>query len=296
MPPPARERAARGFWQFEKGAKASRGGVWGVFLHSASRSHLEAVCRARNVPFEPVAIWAALERDDILAACVARLLLWTDPKALPAVDDAAGVLGSVRAADVAAWQAASADLGRLPPRGAPRVGDCLVTIFGRLIPAWVPVLLIGVLLVCLLGQRVQVSEALSGADRARAELAYTKTRHAQDAKDAEAKARETEALGETDKQQEFDHSGQETELAQAAARAADSVRKQLAAYIAAVRGVTADSGASERVPGQQGADALDLLAGLYSRSDEGAGELARYAGQLFIAGGTCERIHDGLTR
>lgn len=80
---------ARGLWQFERGTRASRGGVWGVFLHEQSRGYLQGLCASRRLDFEPGAIWAALERDDILAACVARLLLWTDPKPLPAIDDAA---------------------------------------------------------------------------------------------------------------------------------------------------------------------------------------------------------------
>lgn len=78
---------ARGFWQFEKGTRASRGGVWGVFLHAASRDHLATLCKARSVAGDPDAIYAALEYDDVLAAGVARLLLWTDPKALPPVGD-----------------------------------------------------------------------------------------------------------------------------------------------------------------------------------------------------------------
>lgn len=79
---------ARGFWQFEKGTRASRGGVWGVFLHAASGDHLATLCKARSVAGDPDAIYAALEYDDVLAAGVARLLLWTDPKPLPAVGDA----------------------------------------------------------------------------------------------------------------------------------------------------------------------------------------------------------------
>ncbi|CUK18990.1 Uncharacterised protein [Achromobacter xylosoxidans] len=79
---------ARGFWQFEKGTRASRGGVWGVYLHPASKGHLAALCRARSVACDPDAIYAALEYDDVLAAGLARLLLWTDPKALPPVGDA----------------------------------------------------------------------------------------------------------------------------------------------------------------------------------------------------------------
>ncbi|MFY3630418.1 hypothetical protein ACOTFH_27590 [Achromobacter xylosoxidans] len=79
---------ARGFWQFEKGTRASRGGVWGVFLHAASRDRLAALCKARSVTCAPDAIYSALEYDDVLAAGVARLLLWTDPKALPPMGDA----------------------------------------------------------------------------------------------------------------------------------------------------------------------------------------------------------------
>lgn len=78
---------ARGFWQFEKGTRASRGGVWGVYLHQASKDRLAALCKARSVACDPDAIYAALEYDDVLAAGVARLLLWTDPKALPPVGD-----------------------------------------------------------------------------------------------------------------------------------------------------------------------------------------------------------------
>ncbi|AMG36099.1 hypothetical protein [Achromobacter xylosoxidans] len=79
---------ARGFWQFEKGSRASRGGVWGVYLHPASKGHLAVLCKARSVACDPDAIYAALEYDDVLATGVARLLLWTDPKVLPPVDDA----------------------------------------------------------------------------------------------------------------------------------------------------------------------------------------------------------------
>lgn len=80
---------ARGYWQFELGTEASRGGVWGVYLHPASRTLLSNVCALRGVPFNPRAIWQAMEADVILAACVARLLLWTDPKRLPALNDPA---------------------------------------------------------------------------------------------------------------------------------------------------------------------------------------------------------------
>lgn len=81
---------ARGFWQFEEGTRTSRGGVWGVYLHSASADLLRRLCHDRDVPFDPKPIWAALEVDDVLAAGVARLMLYTNPKSLPAVGDADG--------------------------------------------------------------------------------------------------------------------------------------------------------------------------------------------------------------
>lgn len=84
---PERKGPARGLWQFEKGTRASRGGVWGVYLHESSRYWLAQVCATRGVQFHPDAIYRAIEVDDILACCVARLLLFTDPKRLPAIGD-----------------------------------------------------------------------------------------------------------------------------------------------------------------------------------------------------------------
>lgn len=84
---------ARGFWQFEQGTRQTRGGVWGVYLHEASRFWLERLCASRGVQFLPESIWRALETDDVLAAGVARLMLFTDPKRLPAVDDVDGAWG-----------------------------------------------------------------------------------------------------------------------------------------------------------------------------------------------------------
>lgn len=71
---------ARGLWQFEQG------GVRGVWRHHTSAEPLRLLCRHRDCNFEPLAIWARLEDDDVLAAGVARLLLLTDPQALPHLD------------------------------------------------------------------------------------------------------------------------------------------------------------------------------------------------------------------
>jgi len=81
---------ARGYWQFEQGTEASHGGVWGVYLHPASSGPLQHVCKRRRVPFDPVAIYNELELDDVLAAAVARLLMYTDPYPLPDTDDQKG--------------------------------------------------------------------------------------------------------------------------------------------------------------------------------------------------------------
>jgi hypothetical protein len=79
---------ARGWFQFEEG-----GGVKGVMEHPATSSYAAAVCIGRGVPFERAKVWAALETDDLLAVVFARLLLWSDPKPLPAVTDASSAWG-----------------------------------------------------------------------------------------------------------------------------------------------------------------------------------------------------------
>ena len=78
---------ARGLWQFERG-----GGVAGVLRHPASRFWANSVCNARNIPAQPLNVWLALETDDVLAAALARLLLFTDPARLPAVGEQAEAL------------------------------------------------------------------------------------------------------------------------------------------------------------------------------------------------------------
>jgi hypothetical protein len=70
---------ARGFWQFEKG-----GGVRGVLTHQATKWIAIDVCRERGVDPTESAVYPALEKDDLLACAFARLLLYTDPRPLPA--------------------------------------------------------------------------------------------------------------------------------------------------------------------------------------------------------------------
>ncbi len=76
---------ARGLWQFERG-----GATAGVLQHRASSALAMDVCRVRSVAAAARDVHAKFETDDVLAAAFARLLLWTDPKALPALNDVDG--------------------------------------------------------------------------------------------------------------------------------------------------------------------------------------------------------------
>lgn len=79
---------ARGLLQFEKG-----GGVRGVLNHASSRLHAAKLCQDRGVAATETAVFDRLDEDDVLAAGFGRMLLWTDPKALPEIGD-----------EEAAWQ------------------------------------------------------------------------------------------------------------------------------------------------------------------------------------------------
>ena len=67
---------ARGYWQFEQG-----GGLAGVVSHSAT--HDIAVALFEKFKIEYPQRFVAIELNDMLACCFARLLLWTDPQPLP---------------------------------------------------------------------------------------------------------------------------------------------------------------------------------------------------------------------
>lgn len=73
---------ARSYWQFEEG-----GGVSGVVHHPASAPHIKAVCAEHDIPYSVSKIYEAMAWHDVLAASMARLLLFTDPHPLPDVGD-----------------------------------------------------------------------------------------------------------------------------------------------------------------------------------------------------------------
>ncbi|AZS78752.1 hypothetical protein ELS24_10045 [Achromobacter spanius] len=82
--PPRPTGPAKSFWQAEQGG----GMVHGVRLLTATSAAAAALYQARGVPVRDAAIWDAIENDDVLAAGLARLLLWSDPGRLPALGDA----------------------------------------------------------------------------------------------------------------------------------------------------------------------------------------------------------------
>lgn len=82
---PEAKGPARGYWQFERG-----GGVRGVLNHASSKQHALLVCAERDVGPDARTVWDRLEYDPVLAAAFARLLLWTDPRKLPAIGDVQG--------------------------------------------------------------------------------------------------------------------------------------------------------------------------------------------------------------
>lgn len=81
--PPRPVGPAKSYWQAERGG----GMVHGVRTHPATEAIAASLYKARGVTPTNQAIWDAIENDDVLAAALARLLLWTDPYKLPAIGD-----------------------------------------------------------------------------------------------------------------------------------------------------------------------------------------------------------------
>lgn len=86
--PPRPTGPAKSFWQAEQGG----GMVTGLLRYHDDRVRDLAVglCAVRGVDPSPRAVWEAIEHDDVLAAGLARLLLFTDPARLPMLGDVDG--------------------------------------------------------------------------------------------------------------------------------------------------------------------------------------------------------------
>lgn len=75
---------ARGYWQFES--------TWGgpVALNDVMQKtprQLAAICEMLEIPNDELSLYEAVAWNDTLACVLARLLLWQDPAALPAIGD-----------------------------------------------------------------------------------------------------------------------------------------------------------------------------------------------------------------
>lgn len=79
---------ARSFWQAEQGG----GMVAGLLRYHDDnvRDLVHGLCAVRGVAAVARDVWVAVEHDDVLAAGLARLLLFTDPSRLPALGDEDG--------------------------------------------------------------------------------------------------------------------------------------------------------------------------------------------------------------
>src|SRR5574337_7876 len=76
-----RNGPAHGLWQFEGG------GIRDVLYSSRSGNYLWQFCQDIGVDYGSVTIYNSLLADDILAAGLARLLLWDNLKKLPPIGD-----------------------------------------------------------------------------------------------------------------------------------------------------------------------------------------------------------------
>lgn len=66
------------FWQFERG-----GGCRGVLTHPSTKRRAVKFCRDYRIEPSEAGLWEAMRYQDIVAAAMARLLLYTLPDPLP---------------------------------------------------------------------------------------------------------------------------------------------------------------------------------------------------------------------
>ena len=167
-----------------------------------------------------------------------------------------------------------------------------------IMPGWLYAIFVAVLLFLMLGQQVRVSNARANVARSQREFADWKTAAAENRILADRAQRTEEQRRQTAANQEAQDAAQKLTRARADAAianaAAGKLREQLTAYIAAVRRASQEPSPATGGESVAGADPLDLLAELYSRSDEAAGRIAEYADELRIRGLAAERIADRL--
>lgn len=73
---------AMSFWQFERG-----GGCVDVFHHHSVNDRMRRICFDFNIEPNSAALWTAMQFQDVVAACAARLLIYIRPQPLPTTAD-----------------------------------------------------------------------------------------------------------------------------------------------------------------------------------------------------------------
>lgn len=153
-----------------------------------------------------------------------------------------------------------------------------------------------VLLALIAGQQVQIAKLKANLSDERLARAGEKLDAAQATRAQEAKYRAEESRRADVQAKEIQNAQNQTALAHsdatAAAGAAGKLRQQVADLVASSRRATADTGSA--TGGAPTGDALGLLADLFGRADQRAGELAEIADQRGIAGATCQRLYESL--
>ncbi|MBF5006827.1 DUF2514 family protein [Diaphorobacter caeni] len=114
---------------------------------------------------------------------------------------------------------------------------------------------------------------------------------------AERAFRATESTWRTRIDKEARDGQTRIDLARRDAAAALTERERLLAEVARYRAAARAAQHPGAAPsGPATGDALDLLADMFTRADERAGELAEFADAAHAAGLTCERSYDALTK
>lgn len=133
------------------------------------------------------------------------------------------------------------------------------------------------------------SEREIGAQQVRSEVAAATA--AQKAADEAETQRRVTAQQEVVRDAQLQASAARADAARADG-ARDALRVQLAGFVAANRRPADPASAAGGAPAS---DALDVLADMFSRADQRAGELAKIADERGAAGLACQRSYDALT-
>lgn len=158
--------------------------------------------------------------------------------------------------------------------------------------------LLALLLAFGLLQSARLQRAETAIQAERAGRAEDKAAAAMAAASAVTAARAEEQRRSAAIQEVADAAKTDAARARADARAADGRHDRLRDYAAALAaGCGAAAGDPAAAAGSAPAAGAGLvLADLFERADDRAGQLARYADQARIAGQACERAYDALTR